>query len=89
VNGDSSFRENFALGDLPADYYNLVIRNGSGTALFRDQIYVYPTARPGSRFTAVKSRSKRQGREAREKRNRRLEAKRPKKRRRCFALTDH
>ncbi len=42
VNGDSTFRENFALGDLPADYYNLVIRNGSGTALFRDQIYVYP-----------------------------------------------
>ncbi len=42
VNSDTVFRENFALGDLPAGYYNLVIRNGSGTALFRDQIYIYP-----------------------------------------------
>ncbi|GAB4573199.1 MAG: hypothetical protein Kow0077_14880 [Anaerolineae bacterium] len=41
VNGDTTFRENFTLGDLPADYYNVVIRPG-GTTLFRDQIYVYP-----------------------------------------------
>jgi len=41
VNGDSQFGENYALGDLPADYYNLVVRSG-GTTLFRDQVYVYP-----------------------------------------------
>ncbi len=41
VNGDSTFGENFVLGDLPADYYDVVIRNGSGSQLFREQVYVY------------------------------------------------
>ncbi|NPV65688.1 MAG: peptidoglycan DD-metalloendopeptidase family protein [Anaerolineae bacterium] len=41
VNGDTQFGENYALGDLPADYYNLVVRSG-GTTLFRDQVYVHP-----------------------------------------------
>lgn len=41
VNGDSVFGENYTLGDLPADWYNLVVR-ADGTTLFRDQVYVYP-----------------------------------------------
>ncbi len=41
VNPDEVFRENFVLGDLPADYYNLVIRSG-GAPLYRDQIFLYP-----------------------------------------------
>jgi len=41
VNPDDTFQENFVLGDLPADYYELSIRSG-GTALYRDRIYVYP-----------------------------------------------
>ncbi len=41
VNGDNIFGENYTLGDLPAGYYNLVVQPG-GTALFRDQVYVYP-----------------------------------------------
>lgn len=41
VNGDNVFGENFTLGDLPADYYNLAIRSG-GSTLFRGQIYVQP-----------------------------------------------
>lgn len=42
VNEDPVFGENFTLGDLPADYYTLVIRSGGGTALYRDQVYLYP-----------------------------------------------
>ena len=41
VNGDTIFGENYTLGDLPADYYTLVIR-ADGSTLFRDQVYVYP-----------------------------------------------
>ncbi len=41
VNPDTTFGENFVLGDLPADYYEVVIRSGGGT-LYRDQVYVYP-----------------------------------------------
>lgn len=41
VNGDTTYHENFTLGDLPSDYYNLAIRSG-GSTLYRDQIFLYP-----------------------------------------------
>ena len=41
VNGDDAFEENFVLGDLPANYYEITVGDG-GRVLFRKTIYVWP-----------------------------------------------
>lgn len=41
VNGDDEFSENFTLGDLPANYYEVSVNEG-GRTRFRRLIYVYP-----------------------------------------------
>ncbi len=41
VNGDDDFGENFVLGDLPANYYEITVGEG-GRILFRETIYVWP-----------------------------------------------
>jgi murein DD-endopeptidase MepM/ murein hydrolase activator NlpD len=41
VNGDPVLGENFALGDLPANYYEVSI-NVNGRVGFRQMIYIYP-----------------------------------------------
>jgi len=41
VSGDSAFRENYTLGDLPADWYTVTVGEG-GRVRFRQYIYVYP-----------------------------------------------
>lgn len=41
VNGDSVFGENFALGDLPANYYDVSV-TADGRVRFRRMVYVYP-----------------------------------------------
>jgi hypothetical protein len=41
VNGDTVFKENFVLGDLPANYYEVAV-NDNGRVRFQKIIYVYP-----------------------------------------------
>ncbi|MBZ0301507.1 MAG: peptidoglycan DD-metalloendopeptidase family protein [Anaerolineae bacterium] len=41
VNGDPTFAENFALGDLPANYYEVSVTD-NGRVRFRETVYVYP-----------------------------------------------
>lgn len=41
VNGDPAIGENFTLGDLPADYYDVTVR-ANGRRLFQQVVYVYP-----------------------------------------------
>ncbi|MCY4526826.1 MAG: M23 family metallopeptidase [Anaerolineaceae bacterium] len=41
VNGDDNFGENFVLGDLPANYYEITVGE-NGRILFRETIYVWP-----------------------------------------------
>lgn len=41
VNGDSVFGENFVLGDLPANYYEVSV-NDNGRVRFQQIVYVYP-----------------------------------------------
>ena len=41
VNGDDGFGENFVLGDLPANYYEITVGE-SGRVLFRKTIYIWP-----------------------------------------------
>jgi hypothetical protein len=41
VNGDSAFDENFTLGDLPANYYEVSVNDGQRVR-FQKIIYVYP-----------------------------------------------
>jgi murein DD-endopeptidase MepM/ murein hydrolase activator NlpD len=41
VNSDSAIGENFTLGDLPADYYDVTVR-ADGRRLFQQVVYVYP-----------------------------------------------
>ena len=41
VNGDPTFGENFTLGDLPANYYEVSVSD-NGRIRFRETIYVYP-----------------------------------------------
>jgi murein DD-endopeptidase MepM/ murein hydrolase activator NlpD len=41
VNSDPAFGENFALGDLPANYYEVSVTD-NGRVRFRQTIYVYP-----------------------------------------------
>ncbi|MEO0564230.1 MAG: peptidoglycan DD-metalloendopeptidase family protein, partial [Chloroflexota bacterium] len=41
VNGDPTIGENFTLGDLPADYYDVTVR-ANGRRLFQEIVYVYP-----------------------------------------------
>lgn len=41
VNSDPVFNENFVLGDLPANYYEVSVTE-NGRVRFRDTIYVYP-----------------------------------------------
>jgi murein DD-endopeptidase MepM/ murein hydrolase activator NlpD len=41
VNSDPAFGENFTLGDLPANYYEVSV-NDNGRVRFRETIYVYP-----------------------------------------------
>ncbi len=41
VNGDDTFHENFTLGDLPTNYYEVTVGDG-GRVRFRKIIYVYP-----------------------------------------------
>ena len=41
VNGDDGFGENFVLGDLPANYYEITVGE-SGRILFRKTIYIWP-----------------------------------------------
>ncbi len=42
VNSDDAFGENFTLGDLPADYYMVTVRQ-NGRVRFQRLIYVYPS----------------------------------------------
>jgi hypothetical protein len=41
VHGDSTFDENFTMGDLPANYYEVTVNDGERVR-FRKTIYVYP-----------------------------------------------
>lgn len=41
VNSDPAFGENFTLGDLPANYYDVTVR-ANGRRLFQQVVYVYP-----------------------------------------------
>lgn len=41
VNGDPTFGENFTLGDLPANYYEVSV-NENGRVRFQQIVYVYP-----------------------------------------------
>ncbi len=41
VNSDSTFGENFTMGDLPANYYDVTVR-ANGRRLFQEAIYIYP-----------------------------------------------
>ncbi|MEP7290181.1 MAG: peptidoglycan DD-metalloendopeptidase family protein [Chloroflexota bacterium] len=41
VNGDSTFQENFTLGDLPANYYEVSVNDGQRVR-YQQIIYVYP-----------------------------------------------
>jgi murein DD-endopeptidase MepM/ murein hydrolase activator NlpD len=41
VNGDTVFNENFAIGDIPAGYYEIGV-NDNGRVRFRQFIYIYP-----------------------------------------------
>ncbi|MBZ0295923.1 MAG: peptidoglycan DD-metalloendopeptidase family protein [Anaerolineae bacterium] len=41
VNGDPAFSENFTLGDLPANYYEVTVRD-NGRMRFQKIVYVYP-----------------------------------------------
>jgi hypothetical protein len=41
VNADPTFEENFTLGDLPANYYEVTVSE-RGRLRFRKLIYVYP-----------------------------------------------
>jgi murein DD-endopeptidase MepM/ murein hydrolase activator NlpD len=41
VNPDTTFNENFVLGDLPANYYEVAV-NDNGRVRFQKIIYVYP-----------------------------------------------
>ena len=41
VNGDDEFKENFVLGDLPANYYEITVGDG-GRILFRKTIFIWP-----------------------------------------------
>ena len=41
VNPDTTFGENFTLGDLPADYYTVTVSEG-GRVRFQKIVYVYP-----------------------------------------------
>lgn len=41
VNGDPTFGENFTLGDLPANYYEVSV-NENGRVRFQQLVYVYP-----------------------------------------------
>jgi murein DD-endopeptidase MepM/ murein hydrolase activator NlpD len=41
VNSDTTFHENFTLGDLPANYYTVTVSDGN-RARFRQIVYVYP-----------------------------------------------
>lgn len=40
VNSDAAWNENFTLGDLPADNYEVTIRNSNGRVYFREQISI-------------------------------------------------
>ena len=41
VNGDSQYGENFTLGDLPANYYEVSVTD-NGRVRFQETVYVYP-----------------------------------------------
>lgn len=41
VNADNAFGENFVVGDLPANYYEVSVNDG-GRVRFRKMIYIYP-----------------------------------------------
>ncbi len=41
VNGDPTFGENFVLGDLPANYYEVTVSD-NGRVRFRETVYIYP-----------------------------------------------
>lgn len=41
VNADDVFQENFVLGDLPANYYEIAVTD-NGRIRYRQQVYVYP-----------------------------------------------
>lgn len=41
VNGDNALEENYVLGDLPANYYEITVGDG-GRILFRKTIFVWP-----------------------------------------------
>lgn len=41
VNADPAFGENFTLGDLPANYYEVTVSD-NGRIRFREMVYVYP-----------------------------------------------
>ncbi|MEO1441186.1 MAG: peptidoglycan DD-metalloendopeptidase family protein [Chloroflexota bacterium] len=41
VNSDPDFGENYTLGDLPANYYEITVR-ANGRRLFQEVVYVYP-----------------------------------------------
>jgi len=41
VNGDTVFDENFTLGDLPANYYEVTVSD-NGRVRFQETVYVYP-----------------------------------------------
>jgi hypothetical protein len=41
VNGATQLGENFTLGDLPANYYDVTVRS-NGRRLFQQIVYVYP-----------------------------------------------
>ncbi|PJF40136.1 MAG: hypothetical protein D6737_10830 [Chloroflexi bacterium] len=42
VNSDPTIRENFTLGDLPANYYEVLVSDENGRVHFRRFVYVYP-----------------------------------------------
>jgi murein DD-endopeptidase MepM/ murein hydrolase activator NlpD len=42
VNSDPAFGENFTLGDLPANYYEVSV-NDNGRVRFQQLVYVYPS----------------------------------------------
>lgn len=41
VNPDPAFRENFTLGDIPAGYYEIIVRS-DGRLRYQETVYVYP-----------------------------------------------
>lgn len=40
VNGDAALNENFVIGDLPGDIYEVYISNGNGRVLFRQKVEI-------------------------------------------------